>query len=102
MLSEEAAGSLFKRYSAKGYSKGEPYDDGAWPLQQPSLLADVFREVVNQGVLTKSELVQEFTLAATDVKTLSGLPANWLTLETARVIELKPRLSRVERWRERW
>lgn len=39
-------------------------------------LGNVFREVVNQSVLTKSELVQEFTLAATDVETLSGLPAN--------------------------
>ncbi len=91
VLSEEAATSLFKRYSAKGYSKGEPYDDGAWSLQQPRVLADVFREVVNQEVLTKSELAQEFCLSASDVESLSGLPANWFSQEPARVIELKTR-----------
>lgn len=96
VLGSEAAASLFKRYSAKGFSRGEPYDDGAWPLQQPSLLADVFREVVNQGVLTKAELLQEFCLSAHDVEALSGLPEGWLTQETARVIELKPKTDGTE------
>jgi len=93
VLGNEGAASLFKRYSAKGYSRGEPYDDGAWPLQQPSLLADVFREIVNQGVLTKAELLQEFCLSSHDIEALSGLPVGWLTQETARVIDLKPRTA---------
>jgi Zn-dependent peptidase ImmA (M78 family)/transcriptional regulator with XRE-family HTH domain len=96
VLSEDTAAGLFKRYSAKGYSKGEPYDQGAWPLQEPSILADVFREVINQGMLTKSELIQEFCLSPNDVESLSGLPTNWFRQETARVIELRPRQTSSE------
>lgn len=92
VLSDTMATSLFKRYSAKGYSKGEPYDDGAWPLQAPSLLADVFRAVVSEGGLSKGELLLEFSISAHDVENLAGLPGGWFTSTgEGRVIQLKPR-----------
>lgn len=54
LVEKEAATRLFKIYSAKGYSsKGEPYDD-VWPLQQPALLADIFKALVE--ALTVSHL----------------------------------------------
>lgn len=92
LLSEEAAASLFKRYSAKGYtSKGEPYDNGAWPLQRPVALADIFSAVVSEGGLSKEELLADFCLSANDVESLSGLPQGWFAQQSARVIELRPR-----------
>lgn len=80
---------LFKIYSSKGYSsKGEPYDD-VWPLQQPSLLADVFRALVDEGQISKEALCHDLPLFPHDAESLSGLPAGWLTLETARIVEFK-------------
>lgn len=48
IVDAEGATRLYRSYSAKGYSGSEPYDD-VWPLQQPTLLADVFRTVVDDG-----------------------------------------------------
>jgi len=89
ILDREAATRLYKIYSAKGYSsKGEPYDD-TWPLQRPSLLADVFRALVDEGQVTKEALRQDLPLVPHDVESLSALPGGWLSLEAARVVEFK-------------
>ena len=97
MLDTSLATKLYKAYSAKGYqSKGEPYDD-VWPLQQPSMLSDVFRALIDSGRITKEALRLDLPLYPHDVESLTGLPAGWLTLETARIVtlraELKPRRS---------
>ena len=95
MLDSSSTTKLYKAYSAKGYqSKGEPYDD-IWLLQQPSMLADVFRALIDSGQITKAELCLDLPLYPHDVESLTGLPTGWLTMETARVVtlraEVKPR-----------
>ncbi|MGO6921260.1 ImmA/IrrE family metallo-endopeptidase [Rhizobium ruizarguesonis] len=90
VLDRGAATRLYKIYSAKGYSsKGEPFDD-VWPLQQPTLLADIFKALVDAGQVSKEALCQDLPLLPYDVESLSGLDAGWLTMETARVVALKP------------
>lgn len=89
IVDRDAAARLFKIYSAKGYSsKGEPYDD-AWPLQQPSLLADVFKALVDSGFLSKENLRQDLPLFPNDVEGLTSLPSGWLKLEASRIVEFK-------------
>nr|WP_295888610.1 ImmA/IrrE family metallo-endopeptidase [uncultured Devosia sp.] len=89
IISSETATRLFKSYSAKGYSKGEPYDD-VWPLQKPSLLADIFRALIESG-MSKAELARDIVLSPNDVESLSGLPSGWFSLPDVQVFELKRR-----------
>lgn len=89
IIDAEGATRLYKSYSAKGYSGSEPYDD-VWPLQEPALLADVFRAVVEDGGLSKEELRRDLPLFAHDVESLSGLPSGWFSQEPARIVKLKP------------
>lgn len=94
ILDSVSSQRLFKIYSSKGYSsKGEPYDD-LWPLQQPSLLADVFRALVEEGQVSKEALRHDLPLFAHDVESLTGLPTGWLTLEAARIVEFKTEVVR--------
>lgn len=89
ILGQEASTRLYKIYSAKGYSRAEPYDR-EWPLARPSLLADVFRTIVEEGQLSKAELRQDLPLLPHDVESLASLPEGWLSAEAARVIALRP------------
>ena len=89
IINEDTATRLYKIYSAKGYAKAEPYD-AAWPLQRPTLLADVFRTIIDEGQLSKAELRHDLPLLPHDVERLASLPEGWLTTETARVIDLRP------------
>ncbi|WP_272940011.1 helix-turn-helix domain-containing protein [Agrobacterium vitis] len=89
ILDQDGAQRLFKIYSSKGYStKGEPYDD-TWGLQQPSLLSDIFKALVDAGQVSKEALCHDLPLFPHDVESLSALPSGWLKLETARVVEFK-------------
>lgn len=93
MLDAGLATKLYKAYSAKGYqSKGEPYDD-VWPLQKPSMLADIFRTLIDAGEITKAALCLDLPLYPHDVESLTGLPTGWLTMETARVVTLRPEVK---------
>lgn len=88
LISQEASTSLYKIYSAKGYSRAEPFDR-EWPLARPTLLADVFRAIVVEGLLSKAELRQDCPLLPHDVESLASLPEGWLSAEPARVIALR-------------
>lgn len=98
VLDRSSATKLYKIYSAKGYSsKGEPFDD-VWPLQQPTLLSDIFKAIIEAGQVGKKALCQDLPLFPHDVESLAGLPTGWLTRETARVVALKPiATSRLEK-----
>lgn len=89
ILDSEASTRLYKIYSAKGFSRSEPYDD-VWPLQQPSLLADIFRLLIEEGGVSKAALRDDLPLLPHDIESLAALPAGWLSQEPARVVELKP------------
>jgi Zn-dependent peptidase ImmA (M78 family) len=93
LLDASLTTKLYKTYSAKGYqSQGEPYDD-VWPLQQPSILADVFKTLIDAGQVSKEALRLDLPLLPHDVESLAGLPTGWLTMETARVVALRPEVK---------
>lgn len=81
---------LYKLYSAKGWSKEEPFDRH-WALGEPRVLRDALHLIVDEGVRSKSDLLAlEFTIPAGDVENLTGLPPGWFTHEAAPVVRLKP------------
>lgn len=89
IIPADYATHLYKLYSAKGWSKGEPLDQH-WPLQEPRLLADSLRLIEEAGVRSKADLLAtEFTMAARDIETLCCLPLGWFSRAPAEVVSLK-------------
>lgn len=89
IIPEDLSRQLYKLYSAKGWSKGEPLDQH-WPLQQPRALRDSLNLIVDNGVRSKADLLAtEFTISATDVELLCSLPSGWFERDAAEVVTLK-------------
>lgn len=98
ILPEDYARQLYKLYSAKGWSKGEPLDQH-WALTAPRALRDSLNLIVDNGIRGKEDLLAtEFTISAIDLEALCGLPKGWFEREAAEVVSLKsvegPRLER--------
>lgn len=93
IIPEDLSRQLYKLYSAKGWSKGEPLDQH-WPLQQPRALRDSLNLIVDNGVRSKADLLAtEFTISAPDVELLCGLPSGWFERDAAEVVTLKRAVS---------
>lgn len=89
IIPEDLSRQLYKLYSAKGWSKGEPLDQH-WPVQQPRALRDSLNLIVDNGVRSKADLLAtEFTISATDVELLCGLSPGWFDRDAAEVVTLK-------------
>ncbi len=90
VIPEEAATHLYKMYSSKGWSRGEPMDD-QWKPVEPRALKDALHLIVDEGVRSKADLLGlEFTVSAGDVENLTGLPNGWFGNEPADIVKLKP------------
>lgn len=89
IIPEEYSRQLYKLYSAKGWAKGEPLDQ-QWPIPAPKALRDSLTLIVDNGIRGKADLLAtEFTIAATDIEALCGLPQGWFEREVAEVVTLK-------------
>lgn len=88
---------LYKSYSAKGWTRGEPFDD-VWPLQRPRALAEGLNAIVDAQVRTKSELLNsDFTLPAADIESLCSLPEGWFGREQGTIVRLITRTGEAPR-----
>ncbi len=86
----DIATHLYKLYSAKGWSKEEPFDR-QWAPGEPRVLRDALHLIVDGSVRSKSDLLAlEFAISAGDVENLTGLPHGWFAHEAATVVRLKP------------
>lgn len=91
IIPEDFARQLYKLYSAKGWSKGEPLDQH-WPVTAPKALRDSLNLIVDHGVREKEDLLAtEFTISAADIENLCNLPHGWFDREPAEVVSLKSR-----------
>lgn len=91
IIPEDFARQLYKLYSAKGWSKGEPLDQH-WPVTAPKALRDSLNLIVDGGVRSKEDLLAtEFTISAADLEGLCNLPRGWFDREAAEVVSLKSR-----------
>jgi Zn-dependent peptidase ImmA (M78 family)/transcriptional regulator with XRE-family HTH domain len=89
IIPEEFSRHLYKVYSAKGWSREEPFDRD-WPLQEPKTLANAIHLIVDSGVRSKRDLMgEEFVIRASDVESLCNLTPGWLSRESAEIIPLR-------------
>ena len=89
-ISKDFATHLYKLHSAKGWSKGEPFDD-QWVVSEPRLLKDALHLIVEERVRSKSDLLAlEFATSSGDIENLCGLPPGWFSRDMASVVQLKP------------
>jgi Zn-dependent peptidase ImmA (M78 family) len=90
LITSEYAIQQYKLYSAKGWSREEPFDR-QWELSEPRLLREALNLVVEEGVRLKRDLqAVEFAIAPSDVENLASLPPGWFQKESAEVVQLKP------------
>lgn len=91
VIPEDFARQLYKLYSAKGWSKGEPLDQH-WPVTSPKALRDSLSLIIENGVRGKADLLAtEFTISAADIENLCNLPRGWFDRDSAEVVSLKAR-----------
>ena len=91
ILGEDHAGKIWKYYSAKGWRKSEPLDDTLKP-EEPRLLSRSVQLLIDEGLFTHVELLNDFLLHAQDVESLCNLPAGYMTARKAEILHL-PKLK---------
>lgn len=91
MLGEDHAEKLWKYYSAKGWRKSEPLDDTLKP-EEPRLLSRSVQLLIDEGLFTHVELLDDFLLHAQDVESLCNLPTGYMTARKAEILHL-PKLK---------
>lgn len=91
MLGEDHAEKLWKYYSAKGWRKSEPLDDTLKP-EEPRLLSRSVQLLIDEGLFTHVELLDDFLLYAQDVESLCNLPTGYMTARKAEILHL-PKLK---------
>jgi Zn-dependent peptidase ImmA (M78 family) len=80
---------LYKYYSAKRWTRGEPLDNSV-PVPSPQMLGEALRMIVSSGTRTKEDLLaNEFTVPARDVEDLLGLGEGWFNQRPAEIIQLR-------------
>lgn len=87
MLDENSSIRLWKHYNARGWRRGEPLDD-TLECEQPRLLNRSVRLLINEGVLTRDQLLTAIRLHGSDVEMLCNLPRGYMTATPADVVEL--------------
>lgn len=91
VIPEDFARHLYKLYSAKGWSRGEPLDQH-WPIEAPRALRDSLKLITENNVRSKADLLAtEFTVFSEDVELLCGLPPGWFDRDPAEVVTLRNR-----------
>jgi Zn-dependent peptidase ImmA (M78 family)/transcriptional regulator with XRE-family HTH domain len=87
LTSEEYEQRLWKHYGARGWRKSEPLDDKLTP-EMPRLLSRSVRLLVDEGIRSRQELLDDFRFSATDVESLCGLPRSYMTSQNAHIVNL--------------
>lgn len=91
MMDTEYGQRLWKHYSARGWRKKEPLDDDLMP-EAPRLLARSVKLLIEEGVRSRRDLLDEFRLSAADVESLCGLPRGFMSNDEAEILTL-PKLK---------
>jgi Zn-dependent peptidase ImmA (M78 family) len=88
----EEATQIWKSYNRKGWKKCEPLDT-EYPVELPSTIKKSIELILENNVLTSSEILYEVCLFHADVEKIAGLHRNSLNDKLAQVIEIKPQVK---------
>lgn len=93
IIGEDRAEMFWRHYSFRGWRKGEPLDN-VLPPEKPRLLRRSIKLLVDSGVRSKENLLEDFALSGCDVETLCGLSPGYMTSEIAEVANIGSRERR--------
>lgn len=80
---------LWQYYSYRRWRGFEPLD-GELPVEQPQNLATSIEMILDEGIISRSDLIREIGLSAADVANLSGLSEEYLSPVPPNLVRLKP------------
>ena len=92
LIDEEYKLRLWKNYSARGWRKGEPFDDSI-PIEQPRLINEAVNLLISEGGFTKEYLLKELKLSKYDLASLMQLSFDYFDFEKATILKLKPQIK---------
>lgn len=69
---------LWINYARRGWKKQEPLDDTLLP-ENPRLLKKGFEFLVNEGIKTPDQILEDLSLSANDIQELTGLQSNFFS-----------------------
>jgi Zn-dependent peptidase ImmA (M78 family)/transcriptional regulator with XRE-family HTH domain len=84
ILRPDEAERLWVARAKRGWSRREPLDDEL-PLEQPALLRGAVELMVAEGIRTPEEIALDVPLGPSDIESLCGLPAGYLSHDEAPV-----------------
>ena len=87
IVNEDRVETFWRHYSFRGWRRGEPLDD-TLPLEEPRLLRRSVNLIVESGVRSKKELLEDFSLSDVDVEELCGLFPGYMASEVAEVANI--------------
>ena len=88
ILNPNQHGYVMKQLNAKRIRTHEPLDD-KFPVRQPSVIRESIRLILDNGIRSRSELVDALALNVSDIESLSGLSLG--QLDTT-IVQFRPRL----------
>ena len=81
VVTEEQGKRLWINRTRRGWRNWEPLDDEI-PIERPRLLRRSFEMLLNEGIKTKSQILQDLPYPPVAIEELSGLPTGYLTSNT--------------------
>lgn len=92
-ISDHYERRLWQYYSYRKWRTREPLDD-VIPVEQPQNLRSSIELLIEDGFITRRELLRETGLSADDVRSLTGLPADFFDTDPPNLVRLKPSVRR--------
>lgn len=91
IIGEDHVERIWKYYSAKGWRKSEPLDDSLIP-EEPRLLSRSVRLLIDDGLYTRAEFLNDFLLHAQDIESICNLQSGYMMARKAEILHL-PKLK---------
>lgn len=88
-ISEEYERRLWQYYSYRKWRTREPLDDTI-PVEQPQNLRTSIELLIEDGVVSRGELLREIGLSENDVCSLTSLPPGYLGENEGNLVRFKP------------
>lgn len=92
-ISDHYERRLWQYYSYRKWRTREPLDY-VIPVEQPQNLRGSIELLIEDGFISRRELLRETGLSAEDVRSLTGLPADFFDTDPPNLVRLKPSVRR--------
>lgn len=77
IINEEQVKRLYINWSRRGWRKREPLDDSL-SVERPMILKNCIEALLNEGIKSKSQFLEELCLQSNDIEELMGLEKGFL------------------------